>query len=411
MTILEMKDSRFQKENELESIIDKIEEEGRKMNEEEQTKYDTLKSEIKELSEKIDNAKKQEVKEVKDIAPEVKVGNDRSHGKDFSLINLLNGMKTGELSENELKVVKAAKEEHYKTNADKFGGYFIPMSLGTKGTWEGTTNTQGGYAVPTNTFDLINPLRDANVAVRAGAQLITGMTSNIEYPVNSGATMAWKGEVSASSDAAGTLTQITFSPKRLTGYMRVSNTLLEQTNPAFELQLRQDLVNAINEEIEETIFGSHAAASEKPNGFFTGYATGSHATAGDVGLSTIGAFKKALMGQNAYTTDSKWITNANGYNLLETTAKDSGSGIFLLSETEKVLGSQLLMTNAIPTITGTEGVVFGSWTDYMIFQWGNLSIQVDPYSRNLYNETQFVVNMNLDFGERRDASFVTGSIK
>nr|DAQ01245.1 MAG TPA: major capsid protein [Caudoviricetes sp.] len=108
------------------------------------------------------------------------------------------------------------------------------------------------------------------VLAKAGAHYITGLVGTVSLPKYSGSTVGWKGEIDEAADGAGTFSEVTFSPKRLTAYIDVSKQFLIQDSVGAEELLRNDLVKAISTKLEETILGSAAGDATKPAGIFNG---------------------------------------------------------------------------------------------------------------------------------------------
>ncbi len=130
--------------------------------------------------------------------------------------------------------------------------------------------SEGVDVVATDLYDIIEPLRAKNVLVQAGAKFYTGLTNNAQIPVMTGSNVNWAGETAAATDGNVLYNNVTLTPKRLTAYVDISKMLLAQDSIGVENAIRQDLINAINSKLENTILGKGAKSATTPAGIFNG---------------------------------------------------------------------------------------------------------------------------------------------
>lgn len=130
--------------------------------------------------------------------------------------------------------------------------------------------SEGVDVVATDLYDIIEPLRAKNVLVQAGAKFYTGLTNSAQIPVMTGSNVNWAGETAAATDGNVLFNNVTLTPKRLTAYVDISKMLLAQDSVGVENAIRQDLINAINSKLENTILGKGAKSATTPAGIFNG---------------------------------------------------------------------------------------------------------------------------------------------
>ena len=130
--------------------------------------------------------------------------------------------------------------------------------------------SEGVDVVATDLYDIIEPLRAKNVLVQAGAKFYTGLTNSAQIPVMTGSNVGWAGETAAATDGNVLFNNVTLTPKRLTAYVDISKMLLAQDSIGVENAIRQDLINAINSKLENTILGKGAKSATTPAGIFNG---------------------------------------------------------------------------------------------------------------------------------------------
>lgn len=129
-----------------------------------------------------------------------------------------------------------------------------------------TVAAEGEDVVQTDVYDVWEPLRANNVLVDAGMRVYSGLVGDVQIPLYSKGNVQWKGETATAEDGNGSFTNVTLSPKRITGKFPISLQFLAQTTPDVEAVVRKDIALAVMEKIESTILGSAAGSSTQPAG-------------------------------------------------------------------------------------------------------------------------------------------------
>ena len=233
--------------------------------------------------------------------------------------------------------------------------------------------------------------------VSAGANYMTGLIGNVSIPVYSGSNVGWAGEIASASDGAGTFSEVTLEPKRITAYLDVSKQFLLQDSVSAEALLRNDLVRAISNKLEATILGDAAGSTTQPKGIFY-----NADTIEDTSYETMVGLIQTLEEADV-NGDIKYIVSPAIKALLKTTSKDTGSGLFVM-EGNEVDGIPVLSTSA------SKGIVVGNFADYVIGQWGSIDLTVDPYSQATNGKVRLVVNAYFDAKPRRAEAFVAKTL-
>ena len=233
------------------------------------------------------------------------------------------------------------------------------------------------------------------VLAKAGAHYITGLVGDVSVPKYSGSTVGWKGEIDEAADGAGTFSEVTFSPKRLTAYIDVSKQFLIQDSVGAEELLRNDLVKAISTKLEETILGSAAGDATKPAGIFNGAESYNFTT--DAYGKTVD-MESTLDGFDGLA-EKVYIVSPSVKAKLRKQPKDTGSGQLTYMNGE---------INGITTLCSSkaQGIVLGDFSNYYICQWGAVDLVVDPYTQASKGCVRLVVNAYFDAGAVRDEAFV-----
>ena len=305
--------------------------------------------------------------------------------------------------------IEAGRAEMRKSNLDTVGQIVLPVE--TRASLSATTATSGKEAIQTDVLNIMGPLRDALVLVQAGATFMTGMVGNFTIPKYAGSSVDWVTEGTTSTDGLGATSDLSFAPKRLTGYFDIDQKFLLQDSVGAEALLMADIVAAIAGKLQGTILGKVAGDATKPAGLFATAPSikGSASWANIVGLET------AVDSANAATGKLAYITGAAARGILKKTVKVANQATYLMDANGQMNGYPTLVTNAVASglqVGGDEyGIVFGNWADFVIAQWGGLDLMVDPYTQAHLARVRIHVNAYFDAKARRDESFKTGSLK
>ena len=287
-------------------------------------------------------------------------------------------------------------------------GEFVPESLlSGQRTLSAGTATDGAELVATDLLaaSYIEALRNASSATRAGMTILSGLVGNVDIPrQTSAAASTW---ISA-EDGDATVSdpqfdQVSLSPKDLACYTEVTRRLLQQSTPAIEGIVRNDLAVAQALGIDlAALYGS--GASGQPTGVAnaTGINTFTLAAA-DPTYAEVVRMIKEVMADNALTGQPVFIIEANGWEALSTTPKQ-GSGVegnFILGDNDRVKGYPYIMSNQVTD----EDYFFGDFSQLLMGEWGGLEINVDPYTHSLKGKIRYVTFKTVDLAVRHPEAF------
>jgi HK97 family phage major capsid protein len=378
MNSIELIDKKEQLKNQAEAILTKAQNEQRKLNEGESTEFNSLKMQIAEVEDELRNLNNKLNKEVK--------------MEKFSLLKAINDVANNrQLDERSQEVVNEGVSEMRKAGLSYSGQIQLPVE--ERADVQATVATAGAEAVAVDKLNILEPLRANLVLTSAGANYMTGLVGNVSIPVYSGSNVGWAGEIEAAKDGAGTFSEVTLEPKRITAYIDISKQFLIQDSVSAEALLRSDIVKAITNKLEATILGDGAGDSKTPAGLFN---SASAMTAVD--YKNIVAFMQELEEANV-SGEVKYIVSPAIKAALKTTSKDAGSGRFLM-EGNEIDGVTALCTSAC------KGIVLGNFSDYIIAQFGAIDLTVDPYTQAANGKVRLVVNAYFDAKPRRTEAFV-----
>lgn len=388
MNKLEILDALEGKKNQLNGLVDVAEKENRRLNEDETARFEAIENEIKELKSEL---RKEENKELK-------LNNKME--KRFSLLEAINDVINGRKHNED---VQAYLDETRSLAAQAGLGMNGQIQINTRAydgivtTNDHTANTYngGGETIATETWDLLTALRDKSAIVKAGAQVYTNLVGDVEIPIMGRETVSFAGETANVSGAPATFSSVSLKPQRVTCTVPVSKTWLRQNSPAVESQLKNSIIDAINEKVEREILGDSAT-------YFDGLMASADTTSA-LTYADIVDMETSIEGNNMTTV---FICDAKAKGALKMIPRQQGSTIAVWDGGE-IDDMPTFVTNAVKSTNGVNGnIVAVDASQVVIGYWGDvIDLVVDPYSRATENIVNIVVTTYVDSAVVRDNAY------
>ena len=268
-------------------------------------------------------------------------------------------------------------------------------------------NTTDDAAVIADDFrggSFIDVLRNQSSVMQAGATMLSGLSGNVKIPKKTAASAAsWiSTEGGASSESEPTLGQVTMAPKTLGAFTDITRLMMMQSSLDIEALVRNDLSTAIALAIDlGALAGS--GASGQPTGVknTAGINAPTNFAAANPTFAEVVAMETAVAEDNALSGNLAYIAPAGMYGALKTTAKDAGSGQFVVGPDGNMNGYNTIVSNQV-----TAGdLYFGNFADLLIGMYGGLDIVVDPYTSSTSGTVRIVALQTCDVAVRHAVSF------
>lgn len=241
--------------------------------------------------------------------------------------------------------------------------------------------------VETEVENILAPLRDNSVLINAGAKYLTNLNGNVKLPVMGKGNVTWEGEVASAKDFGTTITAKELKPKRLTAFIDVSKQFLNQQSADAETTLREDIVNAIGEKLQQTILGTAVGSETQPNGIFSIDASA---------VTSVTTFKD-VCDLEAKVDDSN--AGANRCYLVSNKAKaglrnmaKSAKSTELVMQNGEIDGTKVYATSSI----ADKYIAYGDFSNLVIGQWGGIDLVVDQYTVAKEGCVRLVINAYFD---------------
>ncbi len=412
MNSLEIKERKAILVDKCKGIIAKCRSEVREMTEEETAEFEAAKAEIETLKQQLAELeaklKSYEVEDdTMDDEPMEMAGctdkdkNKRNinfstkmkTNKNFSLISAINDVVNNRSFDADTQtVIDAARKE--MRGVSYSGQIQIPFNRAAI-----TVASEGEDTVGIDLWDIEKPLRAKSVLAQAGAKFLTGLTGDIQIPVMSGNQCYWEGETAPAKDGGAAFTSIKLSPKRISAVLEVSKQFLAQSSESVENILREDLVNAINAKLENTILSDLEGSVTQPQGMFYGKSI-STATTTFAQLCDLEAQVEDANVLNPIT----YVASNKAKAAFRSMAKSS-KNTELVYQGDEVDGVHLYSTsNCLQN-----GFIVGDFSQLAIGFWSNgVDILVDPYSLADKATVRIIANLYVDAKVIRPEAFAFG---
>jgi len=309
-------------------------------------------------------------------APEARVDDvdmTEKEVRQYSLLRALKAHSIGDWSGAGLE--REVSLDIEKRIGSSNGGFFIPANM----QWNSRAQTAGTHTsiVATDHYgdSFIDALRANLVVDAAGATFMSNLQGNVAIPaLDSSTNVHWVAENGTPTAGAPTFRQVTLSPHTVAGYVDISRTLMNQSDPSVEQVLRNDLSSGIAAAIDSAALqGDSVTDSSMPNGVLNTTGISSvDLTDGAPSFAQMVAMETAVAAANATGGSMSYITTPAMLGAMKTTQKDAGSGLFV-ADGNTVNGYEVRTTSQLAANTA----IFGNFSDLILGQFGSIEVVTD----------------------------------
>lgn len=382
----------YEEISEIRSKIDEKKElilnEKRAMTEDEEKELDELKRQISEKEEELKKlrAEMEEKQPKKEDEEDPKEDEEENRNKNNIRSNK---MKTQNVSL--VKEIRSAIDENKKSftiNAEK-------RAVTVQG--EGGVHDQ---VVETEIEGILEPLYANSVLAKLGARWYTGLPmGDVQIPVMGKSSVKWEGETDEADATGNAFTTVKLQPKRLSAYVDISKQLIAQDTIGVEAAIRRDIVNALNDKLEATLFGNAAGTTEQPQGLFY------NVTETNVDdFAGLCAFEAAVENENVYG-NMKYVLNPSAKAAFRCMIKGTNA-TGMVYENGEMDGIETFVT----TNVASKKFIYGDFSNLVVGSWGNVEITVDPYTQATKGCIRLIINAYFDFKPARNVAFNFGNV-
>lgn len=235
-----------------------------------------------------------------------------------------------------------------------------------------------------------------------GATVISGLTGNVDIPVQTGASAIGSGAVGSTSAAtAPTVGSVTLSPKKFSASVTIGEDLLAQGNPDAIAFVIDDLSAQLARKIDLAILNGDTATGIKGVAGTTGVQSVTIADLTSATWKDILAMYGKVADYEIADGDLAWVMKGVTKTNFMGISKDAGSGRFICEE-DKING---FSANVCGGLTADD-LYLGVWKNIVVGQWGGLQIRVDDISGIKDGSVTIVAKLLTDIAVTNPLSFV-----
>jgi len=296
--------------------------------------------------------------------------------RNYSLMRAINAVVAARNGDHKAMKAAAFEMECSRELTDRLGrearGFFVPLDVVTR-VMNATTNAD--LTATQHMSDMfIDTLRPRSVVMQLGATVMDGLDGNLELPrALTNPIFGWIGDDDDANLTDMDTGLIKMAPKTLAGGVPMSRRLLKQSSPSVERVVHNALLKGAALGVDYGILAG-AGTNNQPLGIskMPGINTQSIASAGEPTWSELVGFETAVAADNALEGKLAYVTTSGVRGNLKTTAKDAGSGLFLM-DGDNANGHPVAVSNQL----AANSLMFGNWEDVMVGFWGVIDVNPD----------------------------------
>lgn len=377
------------------SIVDKCKKEVREMDEEEKKRFEELKEDIENKKRELSELE-EELKNYDNELPTEEEEKDNEENPDE--IEEKNNKRNRSMKKTLVKELRNALENNIKQI--KVNAETRTMTVQGYGSGEGAVAGVHDNVVETEIQGILEPLYAKSALAELGVKFYKGLPQgDISVPVMGKGNVGWASEIAAASASANTFQNVVLQPKRLTAYVDISKQLIAQDTIGAEEAIRRDIVNALSEKLEATIFGNGAGDANTPAGIFNGKTVTKNDTFAKVTQAEAGVEAANVFGEMKYVMAP--TTKAFYRSLIKGT---NATG--MVFEHGEMDGVKAVVTSNV----ATNNYVYGDFSNLAVGSWGDIDITLDPYTQAVNGCVRLVINAYFDAKILRPEAFAFGKV-
>ncbi|MES2819800.1 MAG: phage major capsid protein [Pseudomonadota bacterium] len=403
MNLHQLREQRAAAVTSMKAIVDAATAAGRDISADESKQFDTLKTEERGLAVKIERAEYLADLERRAAGTPVSGAPSADFDKLASSVSVTKVIR----AQMEGRSLDGAEAEYAREAERRSGrkaeGAFVPFASLEK---RANTTATAPELVGTDhrAQDYIGPLREALLARSLGVRVLTGLTGNVSIPkFGTGLATGWVTEGGAVPEGAMTFDEVTLTPKHVGGKTEMSRQLIQQSAPAIEQLVREDLSFLIAKQIDAAIINGSGLLGE-PRGILN---TVGIQAAGDVPTTWAGILAMLEDLEDVNLSNGRWLTTAAIRTALAAAEKVAGSGSGFLYENGAMAALALAVSKSVPA----GKLILGDFSQVLLGVWSEVDILVNPYAEPAYSRGGIQVRAmaTVDTAVRHPAGFVVAT--
>jgi len=270
-------------------------------------------------------------------------------------------------------------------------GFFIPDHGFSTRTLSAATGSSGsGFGDKTVADNLlvdrfIDALISQSIMGQVGATRFEGLVGDVQIPkFSANASVTFTAEAGSVGNNEPDFGQVTMTPKEASNNIKITRKLLHQgLNGNLETVIRDHMVKLFAAKIDNVAI--KGGGSNEPTGILATTGIGdveSAGTSGNAALTygNVVDIWSEVAADNALVGSLAWVTHPRVVGkLMQTLVSASTDSRMIMMETDSLLGYPVVQTTQAPS-SAPYSLLFGNFSDLYLGFFGNLDVQVDPYT-------------------------------
>ena len=288
------------------------------------------------------------------------------------------------------------------------------MSYGN-GVTGGLTTGTGDSVQGIDVIDLIPTDRpDDDILAAAGVEMTLGVRGNkIQWAFAGGVEAVFANELAQTTERTIDLDKQVPVQQRLTVRVRISQQSLENQ----DVDLLGYIIKAVQDSIRHKINFAAASTTKATNVFYGGFAqnaeSGTYGASGYTPGKQVGTYRTfskdtaaemigKLADRNIKLNNAVFVMGGADFWALKVTPFDTGSGIMLIGNDNRLLGIPVIVNNAINRATekgaiSGHNIGLGDFAGLPVMQHGSVRLSIDASSAVAADRDEVIVTINTDY--------------
>ncbi len=421
MRLKELRSQRNRVISDLREISNNPAGDGGDLTEDQEKRFNDLKTELESVEKQIDRAAYLEDAERREQGTPL-VGQRDSYEqaeREFSMRNVIRSQLQGDTLDirRELEV----SQEIARRSGNNPEGMYVPYSIFQRRVSVRevehrnlvTSGTGGNLVSTDHRGDMfIGALREQTVVNRAGAMTLTGLRGDIDIPKESTSlTVEWIGEDEATTKSDPTFGKVSMSPKTIAARSEVSRNMVLQSSPQIEELIRSMMAKDIAIDLDRVAL--RGTGGNEPTGVIGTVGTSSVDMSAGVSWGLILSMIEELETAKEYGGNA-FMLSPTLKQALRSTARLPGTDSRFIMDGASSLADYQAYTTSLTDENGSPydlSIIFGNWSKLTIGIWGDgFDFLINPYESTAFSKgnIQLRAMMSVDVAIRNASSFCVG---
>ena len=379
-TLKQLKDERQAALSVMQNLIENAESEDRNLNLDEQATFDENEKTADDMTQRVSRLERSMQLSKTPIVPVTfetqNVGKTDKDLKRFSFTAAATAAYNGQMD----GLVRELHQEARNENKSRlFRGVGIPSIV-----LESRANLPAAAAQvnPTDVGSFIDQLQANSVLVQAGANFYSGISADRKFPIIADINSGYLAEDGGSGQAAaGALTNITLSPKKLISVVSMSAEMMTQ-NASAEAALQRNMARSISATWEKALLGAADLNANAPDSIYKTADDVTPVVGTNVDTADLINMESMILSRNYNPASGRFSYLFNPAVIAKLKAEaglDYTNGAFIDWANKQINGYNYYVSSNVGTAQ-TQAAMFGDMSDVHLATFGGLDIISDRYT-------------------------------